>query len=67
MIEQGIGSYDIVLDNDMDGYYNATRDAVDDVTAESGFIITPQPGTFALVLIGLSVLLLFYRINKKTF
>jgi len=59
------GSYDIVLDNDKNGYYNSTKDAVDGADVNPGFIITPLPETIVLFLSGLFILFLFFSNNNK--
>ena len=58
------GYYDIVVDQDQDGYYNDTRDAVNNATGE-GFHIYSEPLTAVLVIVGLSLLYGMMRVKRK--
>ena len=59
------GGYDIVVDQDGDGYYNDTRDAIDSATDE-GFYVTPEPSALALFITGLSLIYGLARVKRKS-
>jgi len=60
-----VGGYDIVVDQDRDGYYNYTRDGIDSATG-GGFYIYPEPLTAVMVIAGLSILYGFTRVRRKS-
>ncbi len=57
------GKFDVIVDDNRDGIYNSTTDAVDSATSY-GFEVVPELGTMTLMGLGLASMIGYIKVRK---